>query len=968
MPSPPVWPAPADPAAAARLQERYAAQGPLDHAFAHGPGAPMLAAIGGGSPFLSDLAIRERATTRAVLEQGPAAIVDAAFTALATTPFDAPRATVAAALRRTRRQVALTTAIADIGSLWTLAQVTATLSRMAEDTVALAIRHLLHAAHRQGTLVLAHPSRPDDASGLIVLGMGKLGARELNYSSDIDLILLYDPDLHAPSDTLGATFTRLARDLVAMMETRDADGYVFRTDLRLRPDPAATPPCVALPAAIAYYESMGQNWERAAMTKARPIAGDIAAGHAFLAAIHPFIWRRRLDFEAIADLHAMKRRIDAHRGFSPHTMSAPVLPGLDVKLAPGGIREVEFAAQTLQLVWGGRDPTLRDPTTLGALRRLARAGHLPRRAAAELTVAYRLFRRVEHRLQMVDDRQTHALPTNEAALARFAPFLGCPTPAALATLLGTHMARVRARYAAVFEAVPDEAGAPRLDLAGPDLPLETAARLQALGFRNIEGMGATLRGWRAGRLRALRSARARELLDATLPRLLAALAAQADPDAAFARLDTMLARLPAGVPLLSMLQRNPALAPRIAAVLGAAPSLADHLASTAAALEGLLSPPEATCIPPAQILAARLADARTLEDTIAITRDLVRAEEFRLCVQQMEGTLDADEAGIHRTALADAALGALLTAVLADHARRHGTIRGGDMAVVALGKAGSGEMMAGSDLDLLLLYHVPPNAPDSTGPRRLPPSQWFIRAAHAFVAALTSPGGSQGAAGPLYEVDMRLRPSGNKGPVAVPLAGFARYQAAEAWTWERMALTRARVVAGRPAIRARAAAAIAEALLAPHDPARTRADAADMRRRLLRDRPAAGPWDMKHRDGGGMEVEFIAQVLQLTERPTPIRQNTADALAHLAATGALEAAEAATLIEADRLWRTVQSLLRITVGRAPAGLPAPAEAALLHAAARIVGRPLDRPALDATLDRAAHAVRASFNHRIGPVP
>ena len=410
-------------------------------------------------------------------------------------------------------------------------------------------------------------------------------------------------------------------------------------------------------------------------------------------------------------------------------------------------------------------------------------------------------------------------------------------------------------------------------------------------------------------------------------------------------------------------QRNPALLQRVAAVLGAAPSLADHLATSTSALEGLLTPASVLPQPCGRVLGERLRDARALEDVIAITRAFVRAEEFRLCVAQMQGAIDVDAAGLARTALADAALQALLPAVLGDTVRRYGRVRGGDIAVVALGKAGSREMMAGSDLDLMLLYTFPPGVLESDGPKRLPVSQYYIRAAHAFIAALTAPG----AEGPLYQVDTRLRPSGNKGPVAVPLAGFAQYHAGEAWTWERMALTRARVVAGNPAIRARAGRAITAALLTPVLPRITREDAAAMRARLMRELPPSGPWDVKMRDGGGMEVEFVAQVLQLTERVQPVRQMTAEALQHLAATGALAEAEAATLIRADLLWRTVQSMLRITVGRATEPLPPAAAAALLRATGTVVGGTLDLPGLHATMERVAASVRGLFVQRIGAI-
>ncbi len=927
------WPHPADPGAADRLMERFAALGPAEAAFAAGH-ADMLRGLGGGSPYLADLILREPASLRQAA-QDPGAALNDAFAALLAVPHTAQRGSVAAAMRTAKRRVALITAVADIGGVWTLREVTLALTTLADQTLGLAVRHLLLAARNSGDIAVPDPLDPAVNTGFSVLGMGKLGAGELNYSSDIDLIVLFDPGKQPGRDSLSAVFTRMARDLVAMMEARDADGYVFRTDLRLRPDPAATPPAVALPAAISYYESMGQNWERAAMIKARPIAGDLATGAGFLAAIRPFVWRRGLDFAAISDIHAMKRRIDDHRG------APPGLAGFDVKLGRGGIREIEFLAQTLQLVWGGRDPALRVQTTVGALRLLARAGRLPVGAAAELMRAYRWLRRVEHRLQMVADRQTHTLPAKPDELARFAVFMGASSTGAFLTALQQQLNIVRARYAEVFVAVPSDPTGLTLDLTGTDAPEATVQALRALGFRDPPSLIAVLRGWQAGRIRALRTSRARELMDGVLPALLPALARQPDPDAAFARFDTLLSRIPAGVGLLSLLQRNPALLERIAAVLGAAPSLADHLAQVPAALEGLLDPagPDPD---PAGTLRQRLGAASGLEEILTITRRMVRAEEFRLCVAQMEGWVDVDEAGLARTALADAALRTVLPAVLREHAARQGHVRGGALAVVALGKAGGREMMAGSDLDLMLIYTHPP---------QVMAGQWFIRAAHAFVAALTA----RGAEGALYDVDMRLRPSGNKGPVAVSLAAFERYHAESAWTWERMALTRARVVAGSPAIVRRVQRAIAAAVQPRPE---TQADAAAMRARLLRELPAAGPWDVKMRAGGGIEVEFIAQTLQLLHGMVPGGQSTRVALAGLGARGVLPEADA--LIAADRLWRTIQSMVRITVGRGATALPGPALEALL----RVAGV-LDEAALHATIATRASEVRAAFNQHVG---
>ena len=951
------WPEPADPDAALRLIERFGDSGAPERAVAATPdGQRMLRAIGGGSPYLSDLAVREHETAVACMQAGPDAALIQVQAALDALDPAASRATLAAELRAAKRRTALLCAIADIGGLWSLARVTGVLAGLAETALRKAIDHLLLASAVADELTLPDPATPGNGSGLIVLGMGKLGAGELNYSSDIDLILLFDPAAQRNRDGLGATFTRLARNLVAILEARDANGYVFRTDLRLRPDPEATPPVVALPAALAYYESMGQNWERAAMIKARPLAGDIRLGRDFLQQIRPFVWRRGLDFAAIADIHAMKRRINQHKGLG----TGGAIAGLDVKLGRGGIREIEFAAQTLQLVWGGRDPSLRQPTTLGALRGLVRAGKLGRRTAAELTVAYRALRSVEHRLQMVADRQTHAIPSKPDELERFAVFMGCRDAAQFTEWLERHLARVRAGYAAVFENVPEPPpGVATLDLSGIDDPPATVAALRSIGFSNTSAIIAALRGWRSGRLRALRSARSRELMDQVLPSLLEALGGQSDPDAAFIRFDQMLQRLPAGVQILSMLQRNPALLHRVATVLGAAPSLAEHLSTVPTALEGLLAPD--TLDPaPRQTLARRLQDARALEDVIAITRAMVRAEEFRLCVGQMEGWLDVDAAGLARTALADAALAALLDAVLRDHAARYGSVPGGDLAVVALGKAGSREMMAGSDLDLMLIYNHPPDVAESEGAHQAA-GQHLVHPRRPRLRRRTDRPGRRRAA-------LRRRHA----PAAVRQQRPGRRLAGGVPPLSRAGRLDVGADGADPRARRRRRPGHRRRGRARPSPKRWRTSRTRPRRRptppgcasrMLRDTPPTGPWDVKLRPGGIIEVEFIAQTLLLVAGVAPGQQRTLDALRHLAAIGALPAPEADGLVRADRLWRTIQSMLRILVGRTTDALPEAAAAALLRA----IDPALDLPALRARMDATAADVRAAFQSLVGDI-
>ncbi|MBV9654997.1 MAG: bifunctional [glutamine synthetase] adenylyltransferase/[glutamine synthetase]-adenylyl-L-tyrosine phosphorylase [Acetobacteraceae bacterium] len=977
---PGIWPPPADKRGAERLQERFAETGAPARALAAEPAIrAMLDAIGGNSPYLSDLAVREAATFAAIATDGPDAVLAAELATLGAHDPASPRPAIAAALRAAKRRLALAVAIADIGGLWTLAQVTDALTTLAERTLGLAVSHLLRSAHDAGDLRLPDPDHPQAGSGFVVLGMGKLGARELNYSSDIDLILLHDPPtgvfLDRRQDGASAFYSRLARGLVALMDARDANGYVFRTDLRLRPDPGSTPPAMSVLAATTYYESMGENWERAAMSKARPVAGDLARGSAFLADIRPFVWRRGLDFAAVADIVAVKHRINAHklgpaRAAGDGAVSRVL--GQNLKLGEGGVREIEFLAQTLELVWGGRDPGLRDPTTLGALALLAQAGHLPHDAAAELAEAYTFLRSVEHRLQMVADRQTHALPEGAAEFARFATFMAYPDAETFAQALIHHGGRVREHYANVFERVPEppedvaDLGL-QLDFGGnQSVPEPTLATLRAFGFTDVARVVATVRAWNTGHARALRSARARDLLGQVLPSILAALGREPNPDAVLDRFDQFLTQLPAGVQILSLFQRNPHLLDRIADVLGGAPSLADHLARHPAALDGLLQP--AGDAEPQELLERRLRVSRGLEDTIAITRRTVREEDFNISVATMDGRLDADAAGAERALLADAAVGALLPRVLADFASRFGRVPGGEMAVVALGKAGGREMMVGSDLDLMLIYRHPEEETESRGARRMPAGQWFVRATQAFLAALTAPG----ADGPLYAIDMRLRPSGNAGPVAVSLARFVHYHAHSAWTWERMALTRARVIAGDQPLATVLDAAIADALTAAGPAATIRADALAMRARMLRDLPPNGPWDVKHRPGGLIEVEFVAQALQLIHAPSHrevCSQTTRTALANLAAAKLLAEPDAALLIRADRVWRTVQGMLRLTVGRVARDvrLPDASAHALLRACAAVGADAVDVPALRVTLDQLAGEVRAAFIRLVGEI-
>jgi len=875
---------------------------------------PLLEAVFGGSPFLSLCLAQEPATFRDLCERGP----DATFSALMdSTEADLGRADdqarLMATLRRAKRRCSLVVALADIAGLWPLEAVTGALSRFAELAATLSCRCLLRRAHANGDIVLPHPDQPERDSGLIVLGMGKLGAGELNYSSDIDLIVLYDHEKidYRGRRSLPEGMIELTRQLVRCLDERNGDGYVFRTDLRLRPDPGATPVAVSTVAAEAYYEGFGQNWERAAMIKARPVAGDRPAGAAFLRFLRPFIWRNSLDFAAIQDIHSIKRQINAHHGGRSIAVA-----GHNIKLGRGGIREIEFFVQTQQLIWGGRQPELRQSGTLTTLAALAAAGHIDSVAKAELAEAYKFLRRVEHRLQMIDDQQTQTLPADAKRLGEFALFLGLDDTEALTEELTHHFQAVERHYAALFEHAPALGSHGNLVFTGTENDPETLATIAEMGFTQADAICSTIRGWHHGRVRATRSARAREILTELTPALLAALATTAHPAEAFLRFDEFLARLPTGVPLFSLFQANPSLLGLVAEIMGNAPLLAQHLARHPNLLDSVLNPTFLEPIPPVPALAAELeralAESRDFQEVLDISRRWANDRKFQVGIQTLRGLIDAEHTAASLTAIADAVIRRMAATVEAEFSGVHGRVAGGAWCLLAMGKMGGGEMTATSDLDLILIYDATDESEESDGSRPLAPSVWFARFTQRLVTALTAPTGE----GALYEVDMRLRPSGNAGPIACSLEAFRRYQIEAAWTWEHMALTRARIVTGDAALGVKVQQVIADTLTRERDPIQLLTDVADMRRRIAKEHRATSRWQVKHMNGGLVDIEFIAQTLQLAhahDHPGILAPNTRAALDRAAASGLLTTADHDILVEAWRLWSSVQVVLRQTI-------------------------------------------------------
>lgn len=787
------------------------------------------------APFLRR-AIERRADVTDLLAAGD---LEAALRVDAELLTEVEPAGTARALRRRRQALSLAVAIGDLGGALPLERVVQALSDFADAALDKAI-------------ATAFAERYADApvQGFAVLALGKHGSRELNYSSDIDPILLFDPATlpHRAREEPVEAAVRIAKRVVELLQHRDGDGYAFRVDLRLRPSPEASPIALSVDAALSYYEASALPWERAAFIRARAAAGDIGVGERFLGALRPFVWRRALDFGAVAEIRGISRRIRSH-----HVQGQRFGPGFDLKRGRGGIREIEFFVQIHQLIHGGREPALRAPATLDALAALAAAGRIETATATALAEAYRLFRTIEHRLQMVEDQQTHRLPKDEGALDGVARLHGLSDGRALLALLAPVVETVGGVYDALDDARPAE------------LPRDANALEAALaeaGFAEPTHARMLVDGWRSGTLRALRTPAALGALEAVLPALIAALGRAADANAALLRFDAIVTRLPSAINLFRLLEARPGLAAQVGDVLVHAPALAEALGRRPALLDALID--ASAFDPPGGVdaLVSAFAHGEAGDDYQAVL-DRVRAQvgerRFALGVQLIEARTDPIAVAEGYARVADAAVEVIAAATVAEYEAQHGRVPGGELMILALGRLGGAALTHASDLDLVYLFTGDHQA-ESDGRKPLGATQYFNRLAQRVSAGLSVPT----AAGPLYEIDTRLRPSGAQGLLAVSIESFARYQAESAWTWEHMALTRARPVYGSAGARAAAQAVIDETLRRPRNAATVAGDAVAMRAEMATHKPPAGPLDVKLAPGGLVDAEFAVHVLQLT--------------------------------------------------------------------------------------------------------
>ena len=875
----------------------------------------ILEGIAEASPYLFDLMRADAGRTVRLLQCEPDGHIAALIgKAVADAAAAASEADIMTALRRMKSEAALLIALCDIGGVWPVMRVTRALTDIAVTSVQCAIRFLLKQEAARGRLLPPDAEHPEEGSGLVVLAMGKMGAGELNYSSDIDLIVFYELEAATLAEGIEPSpfFVKIAQGLSRLLQQRTGDGYVFRVDLRLRPDPASTPVAISIAAALHYYEREGRTWERAAMIKALPCAGDLKAGNALLAEIAPFVWRKHLDFAALADVHDMKRQMQTFRGQNEISVE-----GHNVKVGRGGIREIEFFAQTQQLIAGGRHPELRVRPTLEALKILAASNWITVEARDELTAAYDFLRRVEHRLQMVADEQTHALPAEVEAVERFSRFFGYDDRAAFAKDLLAHLTCVQNHYGRLFEGDPTGTEKlPDIDYnAGPD-DKGLLEHLLGLGFKKPKMVAETVRTWMSGDYRVFKIEATRQAFNEFVPDLMRGLSRAEEPDDAVTAFDRFLQALQRGGRLISLLSQNKELVALVALVLGAAPRLSDMLARQPQIMDGLIDPRFFGAMPDQSELSARLAatlsDANSYEEFLDRLRLFGQESLFLIGTRILSGTVSAQQASV---AFADVAEGIAHTVdllVLKQFAEQHGRIKDQETAVVAMGKLGSREMTASSDLDLILIYDFDHDAPDSDGPRPLHGSQYFARLTQRLISAFTT----RTNYGVLYEVDMRLRPSGRAGPLASRIDAFAEYQEHEAWTWEHMALTRARVISATPRFRTKIEAAIRDVLTRKREMGIIANDVLEMRRAIAEEKGEGDIWDLKNAAGGMVDIEFIAQYLQLihaADKPGILNVSTVQVLDSAARLGVLPQSDADVLRAASRLYHDLTQIIRLCV-------------------------------------------------------
>jgi [glutamine synthetase] adenylyltransferase / [glutamine synthetase]-adenylyl-L-tyrosine phosphorylase len=876
-----------------------------------------------------------------------------------------------AGLRRHRRREMVRIGGRDLLRLATVDETVREISALAEGVIESAVE----CARARIAVEWGEATLPGDGGRLVafcVLGMGKLGGEELNYSSDVDLVYVYERDgEHAAGRTLGEFFSRLAEEVTRALREVTGDGMCFRVDLRLRPGGGEGPVAVSLAAALSYYETWAETWERAVWLKARPVGGDRGLGEMLIGELVPFIYRRYLDYGTLEDLSAMKRRVDA-------SLRAPKAVDRDVKLGRGGIREVEFFVQAQQLVHGGKDARLRQRSTLAALAALADTGYIDRPVAERLAAAYRFLRDVEHKLQIVQERQTQLLPVDRehvAALARRLGYRGRDAAGEFEATRAAHSAAVRAAFDGLFHGAGEERRREEQPEAGAlleELDQEERAmwRLGRLGFRDLESAYGDLRLLRDGPPHAPASARRRQALAALAPALIAEIARSAAPDRALANMATFVSTIGARTSYLHLLLENPGVMRLLVRLFASSEFLSAFFLRHPELLDSLVRADLVRILRSANDMAVELDDRLSVATDLEAQLDTLRRfrnEEFlRIGVHDIEGSLRADEVGEQLTRLAETCLRAAVEIARREVLSRSGVPARGPsegFAVLGMGKLGSAELGYASDLDLIYIYD-----PGDLGwwSERAVPHEFFTRIAQRTMSALQTPTRE----GVVYRIDTRLRPSGNQGPLVSSLEAFEAYHRVSAELWERQALIRARPVAGPAELCVRLEAIVSGFVYGRGLTDEEVAEIARMRGRIEREVDGEDSLNIKTGRGGLIDVEFLVQMLQLRHghaHPGLRTRVTAVAIAELAREDILSAPEGGTLARGYAFLRNFESRLRIERNQ-PVESPEADPEALVSLARRLGYHGSDGvvvASLLADLARHREAVRAVYDRHFG---
>lgn len=929
-----------------------------NHGIAVGQHRALLETLGANSPYLSAIARKNPDFLSNCLKALSAKHVDQFLNDCHPRCFNFASATEAAVfLRQQKARLALMLGIGDITGNLPLLTITSALSQFADLALHTLLSYLVMDRIKRGDLLWANVDdltvgpQLAEQCGISILALGKLGGYELNYSSDVDLIVLYDPDRVPLSGkrSIGDLCVRITRDLVRLMQDPSADGYIFRMDLRLRPDPGSTPIALSILAAENYYQTIGQTWERSAYIKARPCAGDNSVGKMFLSRMVPFVWRKNIDFSALEDIQKVKSKVHAfhhHGDFS--------LAGHDVKLGRGGIREIEFFAQMHQLIMGGRDYDLRTISTLDTLSVLKSKGIIERETYDTLKSAYHYLRELEHRIQMTNDEQSHHVPTADEDVERLSAFMGYQS----IKDFDNHLSAVTHSVSSLYDQLLQERGM-KADHGDDTVTIET---LQALGYQAPERCIETLDRWHSGKYRALRTPRARSFLDKCLPTLLEAFSKSSAPDNSLSQFDKFISKLPQGVQIFSMFQANPWLFNVIARIMSLSPRLADHLGRKPQLFDSVLDTGFFSALPDEEALSYNLGlmlkRTQSYEDVLDQCRRWVHDLQFNIGVQMIEGLITTRAANHKFTEIAEVALRHLLPITKQNYEARYGTFDEGELAIIAMGSFGGRSLTFTSDLDLIMLYDAPQ---DKTSSKGHSPSQYFSRLGQHIITAITS----LTAEGQLYDIDMRLRPSGRKGPLVVTLDTFSKYQREDAWAFEHMALTRARVFDASPTFKDKIKAVIQDILAQPRDADVLKADIVSMRQKVLEQFPPKDIWSVRYIRGGLIDAEYIVQGLILaygTKRHAATRVGITDGIAELATLGAITHEDAAALKQAAHLFARVMNIMRLCYSSASSDRDFSAE--LIELLCKVTQQ-TDIEALTKQLETSQAIVYAFFKKHIG---